>query len=108
MNVEQYQLVLVNLDPTIGSEIRKTRPCVIISPDEMNRNLQTIVIAPVTSSQNAYPTRVKIDHYQVYGQIALDQIRTIDKRRIIKILGELQKPEIKKVKEVLQATYVDN
>ncbi len=108
MIFQQYQLVLVNLDPTIGSEIRKTRPCVIISPDEMNRSLQTIVIAPVRSSQNAYPTRIKVNHHKVFGQIALDQLRTIDKRRIINILGELQKPEIMRIKEIIQATYVDD
>ncbi len=105
---QQYQLVLINLDPTVGSEIRKTRPCVVISPNEMNLHLQTIVIAPVTSSHNVYPTRVNVDHHHVYGQIALDQVRTIDKKRIIKTMGQLEDHGIKQVKEILQNTYVDD
>lgn len=108
MIAQQYQLVLINLDPTVGSEIRKTRPCVVISPNEMNVHLQTIVIAPITSSQNAYPTRVNVDHHQVYGQIALDQVRTIDKKRIIKTMGQLEGHVIKQVKETLRYTYVDD
>jgi len=107
MEINQYQIILVNLDPTIGSEIKKTRPCVVISPNEMNRYLQTILIAPMTTSSKSYPTRVEIKHDNKIGWIVLDQIRTIDKQRIIKELGKLSKPEIKEVKAVLKETYID-
>jgi len=107
MEISQYQIILVNLDPTIGSEIKKTRPCVVISPNEMNRYLQTIVIAPMTTSSKSYPTRVEIKHDNKIGWIVLDQIRTIDKQRIIKDLGKLSKPEIKEVKAILKETYID-
>ena len=107
MDLKQYQIVLVNLDPTIGSEMKKTRPCVIISPNEMNMFLQTIVIAPMTSSLKSYPTRVSINHDNKQGSIVLDQIRTVDKQRIIKIFGNLSNREVLKVKGVLKETYVD-
>lgn len=107
MEIKQYQIILVNLDPTIGSEIKKTRPCLIISPDEMNKYLRTIVIAPMTTSSKNYPTRVRIKHDSKSGWVVLDQVRTIDKLRIIKQLGKLPNPEIKKVKSVLRETYVD-
>ena len=107
MEISQYQIILVNLDPTIGSGIKKTRPCVVISPNEMNRYLQTIVIAPMTTSSKSYPTRVEIKHDNKIGWIVLDQIRTIDKQRIIKDLGKLSKPEIKEVKAILKETYID-
>ena len=107
MDLKQYQIVLVNLDPTIGSEMKKTRPCVIISPNEMNKYLQTIVVAPMTSSSKTYPTRVEIKHDKKQGSIVLDQIRTVDRQRIIKVLGSLSEKEIEKVKNVLRETYVD-
>ena len=107
MDLNQYQIVLVNLDPTIGSEIKKTRPCVIISPDEMNKYLRTIVVAPMTTKSRKYPTRIEIKHDSKTGWIVIDQIRTIDKQRIIKILERLSKPEIKEVKSVLKETFVD-
>ncbi len=107
MEIRQYQIVLVNLDPTIGSEIKKTRPCVIISPDEMNKYLRTVVIAPMTTSSKNYPTRVEIKHDNKIGWIVLDQIRTIDKQRILKELGKLSKSEIKEVKAIIRETYVD-
>jgi len=107
MEISQYQIILVNLDPTIGSEIKKTRPCVVISPNEMNRYLQTVVIAPITTSSKNYPTRVEIKHENKIGWVVLDQIRTIDKQRIIKDLGKLSKPEIKEVKAILKETYID-
>ena len=99
--------MLVNLDPTIGSEIKKTRPCVVISPDEMNNHLRTVVIAPMTTISKNYPSRVKIKHDNKTGWIVLDQIRTIDKQRILKDLGKLSKPEIKEVKSILKETFVD-
>jgi mRNA interferase MazF len=103
----QYQVVIVNLDPTIGSEIKKTRPCVIISPDEMNRPLRTVVIAPITSKSKQYPTRVKIDFQGNENWVVIEQIRTIDKRRITKSLDKLSKDEIKKIKEVIRESFVD-
>ena len=107
MELKQYQIVLVNLDPTIGSEMKKTPPCVIISPNEMNRYLQTIVIAPMTSSSKPYPTRIAIRHKITKGWIVLDQIRTVDRQRIVKILDNLADKEILLVKKILQETYVD-
>ena len=107
MEIKQYQIVLVNLDPTIGSEIKKTRPCVVISPDEMNKYLNTIVIAPMTTSSKKYPTRVEVKHDNKIGWVVLDQIRTVDKRRIIKTLGRLSRPEIKETKSVLKETFID-
>lgn len=107
MELNQYQVVLVNLDPTLGSEIKKTRPCVIISPNEMNKFLQTIVIAPMTSSSKSYPTRLKVHHNGQDGWIVIDQIRTIDKTRIIRILGTLNKKEIKATKAIIKETFVD-
>lgn len=107
MDLKQYQIVLVNLDPTIGNEIKKTRPCVIISPNEMNKYLQTIVVAPMTSSSKAYPTRVEVNQNKTKGWIVLDQIRTVDRQRITKIFENLKEKEIQKVKEVLKETYVD-
>ncbi len=107
MELNQYSIVLVNLDPTVGSEIQKTRPCVIISPDEMNRFLRTIVIAPITSQSKDYPTRVKIKQNNKDGWIAIDQIRTIDKQRIIKAFDKLSEKEIEKIKRVIKETFVD-
>jgi mRNA interferase MazF len=107
MDLIQYQIVLVNLVPTIGSEIKKTRPCVIISPDEMNRHLQTIVIAPMTSQSRNYPTRVKVKHDQKTGWVVLDQIRTIDKQRVVKILDKLSGKEISAVKSIIKEIFVD-
>ena len=107
MEVEQYQIVLVNLDPTIGSEIKKTRPCVIISPNEMNKYLRTIIVAPMTTTSRKYPTRVEVKHDTKIGWIAVDQVRTIDKQRIIKVLGRLSTPETKELKLVIKETFVD-
>jgi mRNA interferase MazF len=107
MEIKQYEIFLVNLDPTIGSEIKKTRPCVIISPDEMNKYLRTVVLAPMTTSSKNYPTRVEIKHDNKIGWVVLDQIRTVDKQRVLKGLGKLSKPEIKEVKAVIKEIYVD-
>jgi mRNA interferase MazF len=107
MEISQYQIILVNLEMTIGSEIQKTLPCVIISPDEMNKHLRTVVIAPMTTNSKNYPTRVEVKHENKTGWIVLDQIRTIDKQRIIKDLGKLSKPEVKEVKSVIKETFVD-
>lgn len=107
MEIDQYQIILVNLDPTLGSEIKKTRPCVVISPNEMNKYLNTVVIAPMTTSSKNYPTRIEIKHDNKIGWIVLDQIRTIDKQRIIRDLGRLTKSGIKELKSVLKETYID-
>lgn len=107
MDLKQYQIVLVNLNPTVGSEIKKTRSCVIISPNEMNKFLQTIVVAPMISSSKAYPTRVEVKHDKKKGWIVIDQIRTVDRQRIIKILDTLSEKEIRKVKEIIKETFVD-
>ncbi len=107
MDLKQYQIVLINLDPTIGSEIKKTRPCVIISPDEMNKYLRTIIVAPMTTTSRKYPTRIEVKHDRKIGWIVIDQIRAIDKQRIIKILGRLSQPEIKELKSVIKETFVD-
>lgn len=105
--INQYDVVLVNLDPTIGSEMKKTRPCVVLSPNEMNKYLQTIVIAPMTSSSKPYPTRIKVKHNTTIGWISIDQIRTIDRMRIVKRFETLTDKEIEKVKSVIQETFVD-
>jgi len=107
MEIKQYQIVLVNLDPTVGSEMKKTRPCVVISPDEMNKYLQTIVVAPMTSNSKPYPTRVEVKHNKTKGWVVLDQIRTIDRKRIVKSFDSLTDKEIDKVKKIIQETYVD-
>lgn len=99
--------MLVNLDPTIGSEINKTRPCVIISPDEMNKHLRTVIAAPMTTTSRSYPTRIEVKHEKKTGWIVLDQIRTIDKQRIFKLLGKLSASEIADVKSVIKETLVD-
>jgi mRNA interferase MazF len=107
MDLNQYRIVLVNLDPTVGSEINKTRPCVIISPDEMNRHLRTIVVAPMTSQSKRYPTRMEVKHNNKKGWIVLDQIRTIDNQRIVKVFEKLTDAEIVKLKMIMKETYVD-
>ena len=89
MVVKRFDVYLVNLDPTVGSEIQKTRPCLVISPDEMNHNIRTVIIAPMTSSEKNYPTRVSCTFRKKKGQIVMDQIRTIDKKRLIKKLGTI-------------------
>ena len=107
MEIEQYQIVLVNLNPTLGSEIKKTRPCVVISPNEMNRNLNTITIAPMTTSIKKYPSRVLVKHNGKKGSVVLDQIRTIDRQRVVKTLGAISDNEIQEIKLVIKEMFVD-
>ncbi|MBK6963673.1 MAG: type II toxin-antitoxin system PemK/MazF family toxin [Bacteroidales bacterium] len=102
MEITQYSIVIVNLDPTVGSEIKKTRPCVVISPDEMNRYLHTITLAPMTTQSRKYPTRVEVKFQEKSGWIILDQIRTVDRQRLIKILGKLSDKEILAVKNIIR------
>lgn len=89
MVVERFEVHLINLDPTIGREIQKTRPCLIVSPDEMNRHIATVIVAPMTTKGRPYPTRVECQFEGKTGQIVLDQLRTVDKRRLIKRLGRI-------------------
>jgi mRNA interferase MazF len=107
MIVQQYEVFIVNLDPTVGSEIKKTRPCAIISPDEMNKYLDTVVIAPITSQSKDYPTRVMINLEGNENWVVVDQIRTIDKARLTKKIGKLNQKEIASIKHVIKETYVD-
>ncbi len=107
MEIKQYEIYLVNLDPAVGSEIKKTRPCVVVSPDEMNRHIQTIIIVPMTTKSHPYPTRVRVTLQGKLGWIVLDQIRTVDKIRLVKKLGKLNESTIQKVKAVIRETLVD-
>ena len=107
MELRQYMIILVTLDPAVGSEMKKTRPCVIISPNEMNKYLQTIVVAPITSNEKIYPTRVAVKNKNTTGFVVLDQIRSIDKKRVIKIFDMLSKAETNKIKLIIKETYVD-
>lgn len=106
MGLNQYQIILVNLNPTIGSEVQKTRPCVIISPNEMNKYLRTLVVAPMTSRSKQYPSCVAIEHDNKTGWVVLDQIRTIDKLRVVKHLGNLSESETKEIKSVIHEIFV--
>jgi len=105
--VIQYEVYLVNLDQTIGSEIKKTRPCVVISPDEMNRHLATVIIAPLTSKSHDYPSRIEVRFQKKRGWIVLDQIRTVDKRRLVKKLGAIDSMAIQKTKAIIREMLVD-
>ncbi|PHQ30305.1 type II toxin-antitoxin system PemK/MazF family toxin [Leeuwenhoekiella nanhaiensis] len=107
MELKQYAIILVNLDPTVGSEIQKTRPCAIISPNEMNKHLKTVVIAPMTTNVKAYPTRVEVNYNNKRVMIALDQIRTVDRIRVIKVIGKLHTSEITQCKAIIKETFVD-
>jgi mRNA interferase MazF len=105
MVVNRFDVYLINLDPTVGSEIKKTRPCLVISPDEMNRNIRTVIVAPMTSAGKDYPTRVSCKFKKKKGQIVLDQIRTIDKTRLIKKLGSINPETQLEVMSVLQRLF---
>jgi mRNA interferase MazF len=91
MVVKRFEVYLVNLDPTIGSEIKKTRPCLMVSPDEMNRHIATVIVAPMTTKGKVYPTRVECKFEGKMGQVVLDQLRTVDRRRLVKRLGRIEK-----------------
>jgi len=105
MVVKRFDVYLVNLDPTVGSEIKKTRPCLVSSPDEMNHNIRTVIIAPMTSAQKEYPTRVSCTFQKKKGQIVLDQLRTIDKIRLIKKLGTIDSKSQLGVISILQRLF---
>lgn len=104
-SAERFDVYLISLDPTKGSEIKKTRPCLIISPNEMNRHIRTVIIAPMTSTIKNYPTRVTTTFERKKGQIVLDQIRTVDKKRLIKKLGRVSSSSQKKVLATLKEMF---
>jgi len=105
MVINRFDVYLINLDPTVGSEIQKTRPCMIISPDEMNLHIHTVIVAPMSTAGKDYPTRVKCKFKKKKGQIVLDQIRTIDKTRLIKKLGKIDSETQLEVISVLQRLF---
>lgn len=105
--VKRFDVFLVNLDPTIGSEIKKIRPYVVISPDEMNRHVATVIIAPMTTKGRIYPTRVACQFQSKDGQIVLDQIRTIDKTRLVKKLGQISQDEQVAVLDTLAEIFAE-
>ena len=107
MVVNRFDVFLVNLDPTIGSEIKKTRPCLIISPNEINHHIATVIVAPMTTKGQPYPTRVACQFQGKEGQIVLDQIRTIDKTRLIKLLGQITAEEQKAVLDILAEMFAE-
>ncbi|MBD2691415.1 type II toxin-antitoxin system PemK/MazF family toxin [Anabaena catenula] len=107
MVVNRFDVFLVNLDPTIGSEIKKTRPCLIISPNEINHHIATVIVAPMTTKGQPYPTRVTCQFQGKEGQIVLDQIRTIDKTRLVKFLGQISTEEQKAVLDILAEMFAE-
>ena len=105
MEMNRFDVFLVNLDPTIGHKIKKTRPCLIVSPDEMNRFIATVIIAPMTSKGRDYPSRVDCTFQGIQGQIVLDQVRTVDKLRLVKRLGAISENAQQKVLQVLNEMF---
>lgn len=105
--VKRFEVYLVNLDPTLGSEIQKTRPCLIISPDEMNDHIATVIVAPLTIKGRDYPTRVNCQFEGKVGQVVLDQIRTVDKVRLVKMLGKINASTQKEVLVVLMEMFAE-
>jgi mRNA interferase MazF len=103
--VARFQVYLVRLDPTEGHEIQKTRPCLVISPDEMNRHIQTVIVAPMTTATRSYPSRVEITFDGKSGQVVLDQIRAVDRFRLVRLLGSLDRASADKVLDVLQRMF---
>ena len=105
MEVSRFDIFLVKLDPALGSEIKKTRPCLVISPDEMNRHIRTAIVAPMTTKGRPYPTRVACRFKGRSGQVVLDQIRTIDKERLIKKVGRIDRRASEAVLRVLAEIF---
>ena len=101
MVVARFEVYLVRLDPTQGLEIQKTRPCVVISPDEMNRHIGTVIVAPMTTKGRPYPTRIPVRFQRKSGQVVLDQIRTVDKTRLVRRLGKISDRAARAVLTVL-------
>jgi mRNA interferase MazF len=107
MVVSRFDVFLVRLDPAEGHEIQKTRPCLIVSPDEMNRHIGAVIIAPMTTRGTPYPTRVPVTFQGKAGQIVFDQIRTVDKRRLLKCLGRVSDATARKVLSVLGEMFAE-
>ena len=107
MVIRQYEVYLITLDPTIGHELKKARPCVIISPDEMNKNISTVIIAPLTTQSHFYPTRIPLKFTGKEAWIVLDQLRTVDRKRLIRKLGEIDQKTINQVKSIIKEMLVD-
>jgi mRNA interferase MazF len=105
MAINRFEIYLVNLDPTVGREIKKTRPCLVVSPDEMNHNIRTVIVAPLTTGGQPYPTRVPCRFKGKNGQVVLDQIRTVDRVRLVKKLGRLDRRTAAAVLDVLQEMF---
>jgi mRNA interferase MazF len=106
MVADQYDVYLVNLDPTVGNEIKKTRPCLVLSPNEMNHNVSTVIIAPMTTKSREYPTRVAVEFQGKQGWIVVDQLRTVDKRRLVRRLGSIDEATVGAVKETIAELLV--
>ena len=107
MVVNRFDVFLVNLDPTIGSEIQKTRPYLVISPNEINHHIATVIVAPMTTKGQPYPTRITCQFQGQNGQIVLDQIRTVDKTRLVKLLGQISEEEQKTVLDILAEMFAE-
>ena len=107
MVIRQYEVYLISLDPTIGHEIKKVRPGVIISPDEMNKNISTVIIAPMTTQSHFYPTRIPLKFTGKDAWIVLDQLRTVDRKRLIKKLGKIEQVIVNQVKSIIKEMLVD-
>ena len=107
MVISQYEVFVVALDPTLGHEIKKSRPCVVVSPDEMNQVLGTVIIAPMTTKPHTYPTRVPVTFTRIPGWVVLDQLRTVDKRRLVKRLGKLDAKTITSIKSDIHEMLVE-
>jgi mRNA interferase MazF len=107
MVINRFEVFLVNLDPTVGHEIQKTRPCLVISPNEMSHHISTVIIAPMTSKGRKYPTRISCTFQGKKGQIVLDQIRTVDQKRLIKKLGIISKGTQEKTLHTLQELFAN-
>lgn len=105
MEINRFEVFLVNLDPTVGHEIKKTRPCLVISPNEMNHHISTVIVAPMTTKGRKYPTRIRCSFQGENGQIVLDQIRTIDKKRLVKKRGIISKKTQEKTVNLLQELF---
>jgi len=107
MVVRRFDVYLINLDPTIGREIKKTRPCLVISPNEMNEHIATVIIAPMTTKGQSYPTRVPCNFQGKDGQVVLDQIRTVDKTRLVKRLGQINTTTQRTVLQILAEMFAE-
>jgi mRNA interferase MazF len=103
--VQRFDVHLVRLDPTQGHEIQKTHPCLIVSPDEMNRHIGTVIVAPMTTKGRPYPTRIACEFGGTTGQVVLDQLRTVDKSRLVKHLGRLDEPTSRQVATALVSLF---